>query len=188
MGEPLNEADKDGQTAHSYLDGVHEECVITRLSTVSSREAASRRRAATYRPVHDHPSPRREVGIDEVAREKVTEVDANASGLIFISHRLDGRRLRGTRTKVLLRTRLGIMGYAAKKKSQTAQAMNSTPPTTSMAMRDAADDQTFIRAMKPLCSRFLYPPTAVVLSVMGASRQTKANPIRRKPSTFNREE
>lgn len=67
--------------------------------------------------------------------------------------------------------------------------MNKTPPTTSSAIMDAK------RVSEPACHsgnikslRLVYPPVAVVFKVMGASKQTKAKPMRRKPRTLSRDQ
>jgi hypothetical protein len=69
-------------------------------------------------------------------------------------------------TKVLLITRLGIIGYLAKNPSHTPQPINNSPPTTS----------------KAIILGFLYPPSALYTRVNGARIQAKANPIRSKPN------
>jgi len=67
--------------------------------------------------------------------------------------------------KVLLMTRLGMIGYLAKNPSQTPHPINNNPPTTS----------------KAIILGFLYPPSALYTSVKGARIQANANPIRSRP-------
>jgi hypothetical protein len=63
----------------------------------------------TYVHVGDYPDPRWEVGVDQVAREEVAEVDADA-GELYVSLRARDVQQHVGPTKVRFRTRLGMMG------------------------------------------------------------------------------
>jgi hypothetical protein len=108
--------------------------------------------------------PRRPVGIGKVSREEVVEIDQTDE----ISSWPQPTSMRATHTaqiKVLLITRFGIIGYLAKKPSQTPQPINSNPPTTN----------------KAIILGFLYPPSALYTRVKGARIQANANPINSRP-------
>lgn len=88
----------------------HEESVVSLLKTVSVD--ITKLESCAYSPIDDDPCPRRKVAVHEIAREKVAEVDGDTSKLgKSVS---SGPATRRTRlTKVLFKTRLGMIGYAA---------------------------------------------------------------------------
>lgn len=118
----------------------------------------------TYSEIMSHRQPRRPISIGEVSRKEVIEIDQPN-----ISNHLP--MWRGTYTaqiKVRFNTRLGMIGYLAKKPSQTPQPINNNPPTTS----------------KAIILGFLYPPSALYTKVNGARIQANAKPIKRRPKPF----
>lgn len=116
VGVALDEAGKDGETAETDSHNV------------------AKVRVVPVAPVGlDDVHPGHVVRVDEVSGEVVQEVDGDAAELMLSDDCLRRCRL----TKVRFMTRLGMIGWAAKRNSQIMKAMKRIPPTLYMAIREA---------------------------------------------------
>jgi len=169
VGDAHDDAREDRQAAHGDGDGIAKVAVLL------------------VGPVDDDPHPREEVGVDKVAREKVEEVDGEACELAVSP-------CRGVRRSSRADTHKGPVEHAPRHdRVLGVESVPHAPGDEQNSPNNQHGDERGCDQSRPiLCARgrdarFVYPPTAVVLSVMGVKSSANEKPMSKKPNRLNRE-
>jgi hypothetical protein len=192
MSPSLEETGNDSKEAESDSQDVGEEGVVSRLG--HEYELYMYLEGGTYSPVLDDVDPREPVGTGNVVRQEVELISARLSSSKYRpAHKVDDARanlrvstfpILGVHglTKLLLRTRLGMMGYLANFHSHPMNTTQSTAPTQYIAMIEAKH-QLHSKHGQEEGSRLAYPPSVVAAIVAGTSKRPNENARRMRPIT-----